>query len=63
MAGVPNGVVQSVLETLHDTDASPLTGLPSSVGGTVRFAPPHLNEHGSQIRELGWGVFAALDGG
>jgi crotonobetainyl-CoA:carnitine CoA-transferase CaiB-like acyl-CoA transferase len=60
--GVPNGVVQSVLETLRDTDASPLTGLPSSVGGTARFAPPGLDEHGTQIRELGWGVFNKLAG-
>jgi crotonobetainyl-CoA:carnitine CoA-transferase CaiB-like acyl-CoA transferase len=56
-AGVPNGVVQSVLETLRDTDASAVTGIPSSVGGTVRLAPPGLNEHGARIREVGWAVF------
>src|SRR6185437_15903039 len=38
-AGVPTGVVQTVLEALRETNASPLTGLPSSVGGTVRFPP------------------------
>ena len=59
-AGVPNGLVQSVLETLRDTNASALTGLPSSVGGTIRFAPPSLDEHGARIRELGWAAFPAV---
>ena len=59
-AGVPNGVVQSVLETLRDTNASALTGIPSSVGGTIRLAPPRLDEHGARIRELGWAVFDTL---
>jgi crotonobetainyl-CoA:carnitine CoA-transferase CaiB-like acyl-CoA transferase len=59
-AGVPNGQVQSVLETLRDTNASALTGIPSSVGGTVRLPPPGLDEHGSRIRELGWGVFDTI---
>ena len=56
-AGVPNGVVNTVLEALRDTNASEVTGLPSSVGGTVRFDPPGLDEHGSRIRELGWRAF------
>lgn len=60
-AGVPTGVVQTVLEALHDTNASPLTGLPSSVGGTVRFPPPGLDEHGAEVREKGWGVFGGTD--
>jgi glutaryl-CoA transferase len=55
--GVPTGVVQTVLEALRDTNASPLTGLPSSVGGIVRFPPPDLNEHGGIIREKGWAAF------
>ncbi len=59
-AGVPNGQVQSVLETLRDTNASALTGIPSSVGGSVRLAPPGLNQHGEQIRELGWGAFDTI---
>jgi hypothetical protein len=46
-----------VLEALRETNASPLTGLPSSVGGTVRFPPPDLDEHGAAVRERGWGVF------
>ena len=59
-AGVPNGQVQSVLETLRDTNASALTGIPSSVGGSVRLAPPGLDQHGQSIRELGWRVFETI---
>jgi crotonobetainyl-CoA:carnitine CoA-transferase CaiB-like acyl-CoA transferase len=56
-AGVPNGVVQSVLESLRETNGSALTGMPSSVGGTVRFPPPAIDEHGDAIRKLGWAAF------
>lgn len=56
-AGVPNGVVQSVLDALRDTNASVVTGVPSSVGGVVRFPPPGLDEHGDAIRRGGWNVF------
>ena len=56
-AGVPNGVVQSVLDVLRAVDASAVTGMPSSVGGVVRFAPPGLDEHGALIRSKGWGAF------
>jgi glutaryl-CoA transferase len=57
-AGVPSGVVRSVLESLGDVaSASPLTGVPSSVGGTIRRPPPLLDEHGAAIRERGWEVF------
>jgi crotonobetainyl-CoA:carnitine CoA-transferase CaiB-like acyl-CoA transferase len=59
-AGVPNGLVLSVLEALRDTGASALTGVPSSVGGAVRFPPPTLDQHGDRIRELGWGAFATI---
>lgn len=59
-AGVPNGVVKSVLEALKDTNASAVTGMPSSVGGTVRFPPPGLDEHGDAIRQGGWSVFEAV---
>jgi len=59
-AGVPNGVVNTVLEALAETNASAVTGLPSSVGGSVRFDPPALDEHGSRIRELGWRVFETI---
>ena len=56
-AGVPSGVVNSVLDALRTTNASAVTGMPSSVGGVVRFPPPGLDEHGSRIRELGWAAF------
>lgn len=56
--GVPCGVVRSVLEVLAEaTAASPLYGLPSSVGGVVRRPPPRLNEHGARVRAEGWGAF------
>lgn len=58
-AGVPNGVVQSVLESLRETNGSAVTGMPSSVGGVIRFAPPAIDEHGEAIRRLGWGAFPA----
>ena len=57
-AGVPNGVVQTVLEALRGTAASPVFGVPSSVGGAVRFPPPGLDEHGARIKAMGWSVFS-----
>ena len=60
-AGVPTGVVKEVVEVLSEVDASPRTGLPSSVGGRVRFPPPLLDEHGSVIRHQGWRVFTGID--
>lgn len=56
-AGVPCGIVKTVLEALGEVSASPLTGIAPSVPGSVRFPPPRLDEHGDQIRKLGWGVF------
>ena len=57
-AHVPCGVVKSVQEAIADAGtASPLTGMPSAVGGKVRFPPPGLDEHGPLIRETKWGVF------
>jgi len=60
VAGVPNGMVRTVLEALEETEASPLTGVPSSVGGTVRFPPPGLDEHGELVRRHGWGSFVRV---
>lgn len=57
-AGVPNGVVNSVLEALAQTNGSAVTGMPSSVGGAVRFAPPAIDEHGAVIRQFGWDSFS-----
>ena len=57
-AGVPCGVVKSVLEAIQDAaEASPLLGMPSSVGGRRRYPPPRLDEHGPLIRQRGWGAF------
>ena len=56
-AGVPCGIVKSVLEALAGTDSSALTGVAPSVPGAVRFAPPGLDEHGAIVRERGWGAF------
>ena len=56
-ANVPCGVVRSVKEALAGTGADPVTGVPPSVPGTVRLAPPGLDEHGDAIRALGWRAF------
>lgn len=56
LAGVPVGEVRTVLEALAETEASPFTGVPSSVGGAVFRPPPRLGEHSDEIRRDGWGV-------
>jgi crotonobetainyl-CoA:carnitine CoA-transferase CaiB-like acyl-CoA transferase len=57
-AGIPSGVIRSVPEVLAGvSDASPLTGLPPSVPGAVRYPPPRLDEHGALVREKLWGAF------
>jgi crotonobetainyl-CoA:carnitine CoA-transferase CaiB-like acyl-CoA transferase len=56
-AGVPCGIVRTVLESLRELDASPRTGVPPSVPGEVRLPPPGLDEHGAEIRALGWRAF------
>lgn len=58
-AGIPNGVVQSVLEALGETNGSALTGMPSSIGGSIRFPPPGIDEHGHLVRRDGWNAFRA----
>lgn len=58
--GVPCGLVKSVFDALSDTDATALFGVPPSVPGTLRLPPPHLDEHGDEIRRLRWGAFDAL---
>jgi crotonobetainyl-CoA:carnitine CoA-transferase CaiB-like acyl-CoA transferase len=58
-AGVPCGVVRSVVEALEGSGASALTGVPSSVEGTVRRPPPRLGEHSAVVRERGWRMFSA----
>jgi crotonobetainyl-CoA:carnitine CoA-transferase CaiB-like acyl-CoA transferase len=57
-ARVPCGVVKTVVEAIADSaNASPLTGMPSSVGGNVRLPPPRLGEHNDAIRKRGWDAF------
>jgi crotonobetainyl-CoA:carnitine CoA-transferase CaiB-like acyl-CoA transferase len=56
-ADVPTGVVRSVGQALDGAGASPITGVPSPVGGTTRRPPPALDAHGDLIRRLGWGAF------
>ena len=57
-AGVPAGVVRTVLEALREVEASPLTGVAPSIPGTVRRPPPTLDEHGALVRAHGWSAFA-----
>lgn len=58
-AGVPCGIVKSVLEAIADAGtASALTGMPSAIGGERRLPPPRLDEHGAEVRAKGWRVFA-----
>jgi crotonobetainyl-CoA:carnitine CoA-transferase CaiB-like acyl-CoA transferase len=57
-AGVPAGVVKTVLEVLSEIDASPATGIKPSVPGSIRLPPPSLDEHGASIRERGWKAFS-----
>jgi crotonobetainyl-CoA:carnitine CoA-transferase CaiB-like acyl-CoA transferase len=55
---VPCGLVRTVAEVLQDAGANPRTGVRPSVPGSVRLAPPKLDEHGQSIRSLGWRAFA-----
>ena len=55
--GVPCGLIRSVTEALEGVDASALWGVSPSVPGTVRYAPPLLDEHGTEIRARGWRAF------
>ena len=59
-AGVPCGVVRTVLEALGSASASPLNGVaPAVPPGRVRRPPPRLDEHGELVRAGGWGAFGA----
>lgn len=57
-AGVPCGVVRTVPEALAGSDVSALTGMPPSVEGSTRRAPPLLGEHSEAVRQRGWEAFA-----
>jgi crotonobetainyl-CoA:carnitine CoA-transferase CaiB-like acyl-CoA transferase len=54
---VPVGVVRPVTEALRDVTADALTGIAPLPPGTVRLPPPRLDEHGAEIRRLGWRAF------
>jgi crotonobetainyl-CoA:carnitine CoA-transferase CaiB-like acyl-CoA transferase len=56
-AGVPCGLVKTVAEALEATGASPVTGVPPSVPGSVRLPPPRLDADGDSVRAEGWRVF------
>jgi crotonobetainyl-CoA:carnitine CoA-transferase CaiB-like acyl-CoA transferase len=56
-AGVPAGLVKSVLEALAEEGGSPLTGVAPSVPGAVRRPPPRLGEHTTLVRSRGWEAF------
>jgi crotonobetainyl-CoA:carnitine CoA-transferase CaiB-like acyl-CoA transferase len=56
-AGVPCGVVRTVLESLRNVECSAATGVAPSVPGRVRLPPPKLDEHGAEIRAHGWASF------
>jgi crotonobetainyl-CoA:carnitine CoA-transferase CaiB-like acyl-CoA transferase len=58
-AGVPCGIVRTVLESLRDVECSAATGVAPSVPGRVRLPPPRLDEHGAQVRAHGWAAFDA----
>ncbi|HET7585624.1 MAG TPA: CoA transferase [Gemmatimonadaceae bacterium] len=59
-AGVPCGLVKTVLEAVREEGGSPLTGIPPAVPGRVRYPPPRLDEHGALVRAHGWNAFAQL---
>lgn len=59
-AGVPCGVVKGVADALADVAASPRTGVPPAVPGSVRRPPPTLDEHGALVRRMGWEAFVAI---
>lgn len=56
-AGVPNGVVKSVLESLNEVECSALTGVSPTVPGAVRYPPPQLDAHGERVRAARWKAF------
>ena len=58
-AGVPCGIVRRVPEVLATLSASPLTGLPPSVPGSIRRPPPRLGEHTALVRAEGWNAFSS----
>jgi crotonobetainyl-CoA:carnitine CoA-transferase CaiB-like acyl-CoA transferase len=60
--GVPCGIVRTVPEVLAGSDASSRSGMPPSVPGSIRRAPPKLGQHSALVRSEGWNAFAASSG-
>lgn len=59
--GVPCGLVRSVPEALTAVPCDPVTGIAPATGGSVRWPPPQLNEHGKRLRQHGWRMFDKHD--
>ena len=59
-AGVPCGVVRTVLEALSEVSASPITGVAPLAPAVVRRNPPLFDEHGALVRAHGWDAFARV---
>jgi crotonobetainyl-CoA:carnitine CoA-transferase CaiB-like acyl-CoA transferase len=59
-ASVPCGLVRTVPEVLTDRPASPRTGMPPSIPGSVRLPAPRLGQHTDLVRREGWNAFAHL---
>lgn len=55
--GVPAGIVRQVSEALADVAADPVTGIAPLPPATIRRPPPELDQHGAEVRRLGWGAF------
>ncbi len=57
LVGVPCGLVRGVQEALRSSSASAATGVPPQAYGSVRHAPPRIDEHGALIRKMHWSAF------
>jgi crotonobetainyl-CoA:carnitine CoA-transferase CaiB-like acyl-CoA transferase len=55
--GVPAGVVRGVREALADVAADAWSGISPLPPGRVRLPPPRLDEHGTEVRRMGWRAF------
>ncbi|MBA2458209.1 MAG: CoA transferase [Gemmatimonadales bacterium] len=55
--GVPAGVLRRVTEALADVVADARTGIAPLAPATIRLPPPRLDQHGDEVRRLGWRAF------
>jgi crotonobetainyl-CoA:carnitine CoA-transferase CaiB-like acyl-CoA transferase len=58
--GVPAGVVRGVSEALAGVEADRRSGVAPAAPGSVRLAPPGLDQHGDAVRARGWAAFDDL---